>query len=218
MFLRGEAPLAPPNVVQVVANKRCAFPMYYLKLCLPNYQMINQKPSQPCAFGLSCSSSANNKTITDQLQCCVLTFVVILITNQGIQSAALAAAVFPFLLLGGGRVVVVNDLRLGRGLGVLHLHLSISLGRTPRDAEASDSQAVVMRTRWVVATKACLGSWSEKETSARLSLSRLVEVLARSIVTKRWRTLAAVTVASAALRTAEFALSFLPILAADVGR
>ena len=119
--------------------------------------MINQKPSQPCAFGLSCSSSAYKKNIADQLQCCVLIVLVILIANQYSKSlytasAALVAAAFPFLLLGGGRVVVVNDLRLGRGLGVLHLHLSISLGQTPRDAEASDSQAVVMRTRWVVAT------------------------------------------------------------------
>ena len=132
-------------------------------------------------FWLKLLISAYNKTKTDQLQCCVLIVVVILIANQGIQSpytasAALAAAVFLFLL-GGGRVVVDDDLRLGRGLGVLHIHLIISLGRTPRDAEASDSQAVVMRTRWVVATKACPGSWGEKETSARLSLSRLVEVL-----------------------------------------
>ena len=119
--------------------------------------MINQKPSQPCAFDLSCSSSAYNKTTTDQLQCCVLIVAVVPTANQAFQSpyaaiTALAAAAFLFLLLGGGRVVVVDDLRLGRGLGVLHLHLSISLGRTPRDAEASDSQAVVMRTRWVVAT------------------------------------------------------------------
>lgn len=144
-------------VVQVVANKRCAFFHVLLKAFLPNCQLINQKPSQSCAFGLSCSSSAYNKNTTDQFQCCVLIVAIIPAASQAFQSphaasAALAAAAFLFLLLGGGRVVVVDDLRLRMGLGVLHLHLSISMGQTPRDTEGSDSQAVGMRTRWAVAT------------------------------------------------------------------